>query len=134
MSLTPRPRIHAGGASTESAALIPIQLLVFIIWGQPDTAAGWFARFQDNRLAGLLAFEFLFVINAAGIATILALYIALRRANESLMALALALGLVEAVCLIVARPAFEMLSLSNQYVSATADAQSWYLPGTAILG
>jgi len=39
------------------------------------------------------------------------------------MALALALGLVEAVALIVARPAFEMLYLSNQYAAATTDAQ-----------
>jgi hypothetical protein len=111
-------------AALFGAAIIPIQLVIFIVWGQPDTAIGWFAMFQDNKLAGLLAFELLFVVNAAvGIATTLALYVALRRVNESLMAIALVLGLVEAVALIVARPALEMLYLSEQYAAATTDAQ-----------
>jgi hypothetical protein len=39
------------------------------------------------------------------------------------MAIATVLGLVEAVVFIVARPALEMLYLSNQYAAATTDAQ-----------
>ena len=63
-------------------AMIPIQLIVFIAWPPPETAIGWFTLFQDNTLAGLLAFELLFVVNATvGIATTLALYIILRRVN-----------------------------------------------------
>lgn len=86
-------------------AIIPIQLFLFIAWGRPDAAIGWFALFENNPLHGLLAFELLFVINATfGIATTLAFYVALRRVSESLMTVALAL--VEAVALIVARPAF----------------------------
>jgi hypothetical protein len=113
-----------GAAALFGVAVIPIQLIIFIAWGQPDTAIGWFKLFQENRLAGLLAFEFLFVVNAIlGIATTLALYVALKRVNESFMAIALALGLLEAVALIVARPALEMLYLSNQYAAATTDAQ-----------
>jgi hypothetical protein len=116
---------RAGGAAALfGVAIIPIQLLVFVVWGQPDTAIGWFALFENNPLHGLLAFELLFVVNATfGIATTLALYVALRRVSESLMAIALALGLVEAVALIVARPAFEMLYLSEQHAAATTDAQ-----------
>ena len=65
-------------AALFGVAIIPVQLLVFIAWGQPDTALGWFELFQNNKLAGLLAFELLFVVNAAvGIATTLALYVAL---------------------------------------------------------
>src|SRR5215203_6520338 len=113
-----------GAAALFSAAIIPIQLIIFIVWGQPDTALGWFNLFQDNKLAGLLAFELLFVVNAVvGIATALALYVALRRVNESLMAIATVLVLLEAVAFIVARPALEMLYLSNQYAAATTDAQ-----------
>jgi len=113
-----------GAAALFGAAIIPIQLIIFIAWGQPDSALGWFAMFQDNEFVGLLAFEFLFVVNAAlGITTTLALYVALRRASQSLMAVALAFGLVEAVCLIVARPALEMLYLSGQYAAAMTDAQ-----------
>src|SRR5215207_5047575 len=113
-----------GAAALFSVAIIPIQLVVFIAWGQPETAIGWFNLFQDNVLAGLLAFELLFVVNAAvGIATALALYVALRWVNESLMVIATVLGLLEAVAFIVARPALEMLYLSNQYAAATTDAQ-----------
>lgn len=113
-----------GAAALFGVAVIPIQLIIFIAWGQPDTAIGWFNLFQSNKLAGLLAFEFLFVVNAIlGITTTLALYVVLRRVNESFMAIALALGLLEAVALIVARPALEMLYLSNQYAAATTYAQ-----------
>lgn len=113
-----------GAAALFGVAIIPIQMIVFIIWGQPQTALGWFTLFESSKLAGLLAFEILFVVNAVfGIATTLALYVALRRVNESLMAIAVALGLLEAVAFIMARPALEMLYLSNQYADATTDAQ-----------
>lgn len=113
-----------GAAALFAAAMIPIQLTVFIIWGQPETALGWFTLFEDSKLAGLLAFELLLVISTAlGIATTLALYVALRGVNESLMAIALVVGLLEAVAFIMARPAFEMLYLSERYAAATTDAQ-----------
>jgi len=113
-----------GAAALFSVAIIPIQLIIFIVWGQPEAAIGWFNLFQDSKRAGLLAFEILFVVNAvAGIATTLALYVALRGVNESLMAIAIVLALVEAVTFIMARPALEMLYLSDQYAAATTDAQ-----------
>jgi hypothetical protein len=113
-----------GAGALFGVAVIPIQLIVFIAWGQPDTAIGWFNLFQSNTLAGLLAFEFVFVVNAVfGITTTLALYFALRRVDESSMTIALVLGLVEAVALIVARPALEMLYLSNQYAEAATGAE-----------
>jgi hypothetical protein len=113
-----------GAAALFGVAMIPIQLIIFIVWGQPETAISWFDLFQDNELAGLLAFELLFVVNAVvGIATTLALYVALRWVNESLMAIATVLALVESVAFIVARPALEMLYFSNQYAAATTDAQ-----------
>ncbi len=113
-----------GAAALFGVAMIPVQLFVFITWPPPDTALGWFALFQSNKLAGLLAFEGLFVVNAVfGIATTLALYVALRRFNESWMAIALGLGLLEAVAFIAARPAMEMLFLSDQYAAAATEAQ-----------
>lgn len=113
-----------GAAALFAVAMIPVQLVVFIVWGQPDTAMGWFALFRSNKLAGLMAFEFLFVVNAVvGIATTLALYVALRRVSESFMAVALVLGVLEAAAFVVARPALEMLYLSEGYAAATTDAQ-----------
>jgi hypothetical protein len=120
-----KPLYRIGGAAALfSVAIIPIQLIVFFVWGQPESALGWFNLFEDNKLAGLLAFELLFVVNAViGIATTLALYAALRRVNESLMVIATVLGLVEAVAFIVARPGLEMLHLSEGYAAATTDPQ-----------
>jgi len=113
-----------GAAAMFGVAIYLIHLIVFIVWGQPETALGWFTLFQNNKFGGLLAFELLLVISSAlAIATTLALYVALRRVNESLMAIALAVGLVEAVAFIVARPALEMLYLSEGYAAATTDAQ-----------
>lgn len=113
-----------GVAALFSVVLIPIQLIVFTNVSEPDTAAGWFTLFQDNKLLGLLSFEVLFVINAVlGIATSLALYVALRGVNESFMAIALALSFIGAIAIIMARPALDMLYLSDQYAAATTDAQ-----------
>ena len=113
-----------GAAALFSVLIIPIQLIVFTTTPEPVTAAGWFTLFQGNKLLGLLSFEILFVVNAAlGITTTLALYIALRRVNESFMTIALAFSLVGTVCIIIARPAIDMLYLSDQYATATTDAQ-----------
>lgn len=125
-----------GAAALFAVAMIPIQGLVFVVWGQPDTARGWFELFGSSPLGGLLAFEILFVVNAVlGIATALALYVALRQFGESLMTLALAVGLLEAVAFVVARPAVEMLYLSNQYAEAATDAQKvlFLAAGEAVL-
>jgi hypothetical protein len=113
-----------GAAALFAVAIYLIHLIVFFVWGQPESALGWFNLFEDNKLGGLLAFELLLVVSSAlGIATTLALYVALRRVNEALMSIALVLGLLEAVAFIVARPAFEMLYLSEGYVAATTEAQ-----------
>jgi hypothetical protein len=91
-----KPLYRIGGAAALFAvAIYLIHLIVFFVWGQPESALGWFKLFEDNKLGGLLAFELLLVLSSAlGIATTLALYAALRRVNESLMAIALVLGLV----------------------------------------
>jgi hypothetical protein len=123
-------------AALFSLLMIPIQLIVFTTSPEPTTAEGWFTLFQNNKLLGLLSFEILFVVNAAfGITTTLALYVVLRHVNQSLMVVALVLSLVGAVCLIVARPAIEMLYLSDQYAEATSDAQRsvWLAAGEVMM-
>ena len=113
-----------GAAALFSVVLIPIQLIIFSNVSEPGTAANWFTLFRDNKLLGLLSFEVLFVINAAvGITTTLALYVVLRRVNESFMAIALAFSFIGAIAIIVARPALDMLYLSDQFAAATTDAQ-----------
>ena len=113
-----------GAASLVSAVFIPIQVIVFIAWPPPSTPIGWFTLFQNNKLIGLIDLDLLLVAdNVLLIPIFLAIYVALRRASESVMAIATALGVVGIVLFIASNPAFEMLSLSNQYAAATTDAQ-----------
>ena len=103
-----------------------IQLLVIILGeAYPTTIIDWFSLFQRNKILGLFyinAFD-IFSIALLGI-MFLALYIALRRYNESYMAIAVFLVFLGITVFVSARaelvPAF--ISLSNQYAAATTEA------------
>jgi hypothetical protein len=115
-----------GVAALISAVLIPIQVLVFIVWPPPleGTVTDWFTLFQDNWLVGLIDLDLLLVVdNVLLVPILLALYVLLRRANESVMAIATALGFLGLVMFIASNPAFELLSLNRHYAAATTDAQ-----------
>lgn len=126
-----------GGAAAFSAVLIiPITIVVYIVWPPADTVIGHFEQFQISLLAGLLGMDLLYLlINIILIPTCLALYVALRRVNESLMAVALTLGLIGIVALIAARPILEMQALSEQYAAATTETQKviYLAAGEALL-
>jgi hypothetical protein len=110
-----------------AALLVVLTVLhssVYFVVGLPDDVVGWFELFGDNPLGGLLAFELLMVgYVVLSVPVVLALYVALRRAGPSLMALYISLSLIGILAFIVARPAFEMLSLSEGFAAATTDAQ-----------
>jgi hypothetical protein len=113
-----------GIAALLSAMFIPIQVIVFIVWPLPSTVMDWFTLFQENRLVGLVDLDLLLVIdNVLLVPIFLALYILLRRTNESVMAIATALGFLGIALFIASNPAFEMLSLSNRHAAATTDAE-----------
>jgi hypothetical protein len=85
---------------------------------------GWFALFQDNALVGLLDMDLLLIVDyLLLIGVFSALWASLRRANESLMAIALILQLVATATYLASTVAFEMLTLSNQYATATTDVE-----------
>jgi len=116
----------AGVAALLSAVCIPIQMIVFVAWPPPlnGSVGDWFRLFQTNRLIGLVDLDLLLVAdNVLLIPILLAFYVALGRASESLMTIATALGLVGIVLFITSNPAIEMLSLSDHYAAATTDAQ-----------
>ena len=114
-----------GGAATVTMlALIPIQIFIFVAYPPPGTAIEYFTLFQKNWFLGLLSLDLLYILNSVLLSIIyLALYLALKRISESLMAIALTLGLVGIAAYFPSNTAFEMLSLSNQYAAATTDAQ-----------
>jgi hypothetical protein len=113
-----------GTAALIMAVFIPIQIIIFVAWPPPSTVIGWFTLFQNNRLLGLLDMDLLLIVDQVLVALILlALYIALRRADQSFMAIALTAGLVGIAAYFASTAAFEMLSFSDQYAAATTEAE-----------
>ena len=80
--------------------------------------------FHKNWLLGLLSFDLLYIVDSVLLIFIyLALYVVLRKTGESSMLIAVVLGLVGIAAYFASNTAFEMLSLSNQYMTATTEAQ-----------
>ena len=115
-----------GAAALIMVAITLAQFVVFVVVPPPleGTATDWFALFQKSALFGLLGFESLLVIYALlSVLVSVALFAALRPVSQSLTAVFLILSVIGAMAFVVARPALEMLSLSNQYSAATTDVQ-----------
>ena len=107
-------------------AIIVTQLVIFISMPPPleGSAAEWFALFQKNSLVGLLDFELLMIVyTIIAIPLYAALYFALKPVGQPYMTVFLLLSIIGVSAFIVARPAFEMLRLSQQYISATTELQ-----------
>jgi hypothetical protein len=107
-------------------AIIIIQGIVASLAPQPleGTALDWFKLFEKNALIGLIDFELLMVVYVIlSIPIALALYVLLRPVSPSWTAVYLVLGLLGTICFITARPALEMLSVSQSYAAATTEAE-----------
>ncbi len=105
-----------------SVVLIPLSMVAYFLW--PPFPEDVLAVIQENRLAGLMSLDFMYLASSlVAIPLFPALYATLRRVNHGLAALALAMGLVGLVCLVPARPILEMFTISDQYAAATTDAQ-----------
>lgn len=107
-------------------ALFIIELIVYIAGSAPSLAdtAGWLMLFQKNRLLGLVDFGILeFYALVLFVPMFLALYVALKRASESYMAIAAVLAFVGIAVNFATSKLFSLLSLSDLYAAATTDAQ-----------
>jgi hypothetical protein len=115
-----------GAAALFMVAVTLAQFVVFAVAPPPleGTAGDWFSLFQKSPVLGLLGFEFSLVIYALlSVVVAVALFAAIRPASPSLTALFLVLSVIGSMAFVVARPALEMLSLSNQFSAATTDTQ-----------
>ena len=125
-----------GAAALIVTVLLLIEIIVFTAYPLPSTVIGYFTLFQSNRLLGLLDLYLLEILTyALFVPMFLAIYVSLRRANESYMALATTLAIIGIAVFLATNNPFTMLSLSDQYAAATTDAQrSLFLAaGQAIL-
>jgi hypothetical protein len=113
-----------GAAALVVALLLLIEIIIFIAYPLPSTAIDYFRRFQSNRLIGLVDLYLLETLAyILYVPLFLALYLALRRANESYMALAVALAGIGIAVFLATNNPFAMLSLSDQYAAATSDTE-----------
>lgn len=120
-----KPVYRVGGvAALVSVGTIVVAVPIYLISPPPTTVADWFALFHRNAFLGLLDLDLLMLIGIAMSGLIyLALFGALRRANQPVMALATIIGLVSVVAYFASNTAFNMLSLSDKYAAATSDAE-----------
>jgi hypothetical protein len=113
-----------GAAALAAAALTLGEVFALAVFPPPETVGGWFELFQTNPIAGLLDFWGLEVPMYAMFALVfLALYVVLRKADESRMAIVLMLALLGAGIFLATNNPFSMLSLSHQYGAAAGDAE-----------
>jgi len=118
---------RVGGSGALLALVFYLSQVFILIFGEPYPAAieGWFNLFTRSKLLGL------FYLNALDMVSItlfslmfLALCLALKRGNESAMAIAGLLSFIGAAAFIAARSVtFSMIPLSDQYAAAVTDAQ-----------
>ena len=89
-----------------------------------ETVSDWFTLFQSNWFLGLRNLGLLnIVMTTLGIPMFFALYTAHRNVDQPSAALALILSYIGVAVFYATNRAFPMLDLSNQYASATTDAQ-----------
>lgn len=125
-----------GTAALIAGPLTMVDIMIFVIWPQPTTIEGAFALFQSNWFIGLLDYDLLgMIIYVIIIPTILALYLLLRRSNQSWAAVGGVLSFIGMANYFASNTGISILSLSGQYATAATDAQkSMYLSaGQAVL-
>jgi hypothetical protein len=128
--------ISGGAAALAAAALTLGEVIALALYPPPGTVSGWFALFQANPVVGILDFWGLeipmYVMFAV---TFLAIYVVLRKTDESRMAIVLALALLGVGIFLATNNPISMLSLSRQHAAAASDAEkSVYLSaGQALL-
>jgi len=125
-----------GAAALIAAVLILGEVIGLAFYPPPATVSGWFTLFQSNRIIGLLDFWGLELpMYAMWILVFPALYVALRNANKGRMAVAITLTLLGIGIFLATNNPFSMLSLSDQYATATTQAErsTFLAAGQAIL-
>jgi hypothetical protein len=124
-----KPLYRAGAiAPLITLATYVIEVIGVILVGDsyPTQSLEWFTLFEDNRLLGLLALNVFDVVSIALLGVMfLALYMALRRGNESIMLIAVFFALLGITVFVASRADMgsTMLKLSSEYTAATSQIQ-----------
>lgn len=127
----------AGIGALLTALLIPLQVVAFVVWPLPTGGVTeWFELFQESPLIGLVSFDLVILFEEILlIPIVLALYLLLRRASQSLMLIAAAGWLISVALFVGSNTGFEMLALSSGYADAgtAADRAAYLAAGQTML-
>ena len=105
-------------------ALMPAQMIVYVLWPPPQTVVGWFELLRGNAIVGLLDLDLLLTLDYLLLgAVFVALWSALKATHESMMTLALMLEGIAIASYLASTVAFEMLALSDRYSAAASDGE-----------
>ena len=115
--------------------IIPLQIIIFVISPPPETVKGFFELYHQNPFLGLLSLDFFYLINNMILVIVyLALFVVLYQEKPVTSLLAFILGLISIACYYPSNPAFEMLTLGNQYFQTLPEQQTIYLAaGEAVM-
>jgi hypothetical protein len=125
-----------GAAALIATVLILGDVVGLTIYPQPNTIGDWLMLFQSHTIVGLLDLWGLEVLMyLMFVMMFLALYMVLRKANQSLMVIALTFALLGIGVFFATNNPFSMLSLSNRYATATTDMErsTFLAAGQALL-
>ncbi len=115
-----------GIASLLLAGLIALAVIAYFIWPYSPgfvSTADIFASLHTDRVGALFSLDVMMLVTApVDIFLFIALYVALKRVNESYALIALVLGLMAIALLIPTKPLAELIFLSDQYHAATTEA------------
>ncbi|MBN2781581.1 MAG: hypothetical protein JXR21_06425 [Candidatus Marinimicrobia bacterium] len=117
-------------------ALIPVQILIFVLFPPPESTLGFFELFRNNPFLGLLSLDLLYIFsNSILILFYLGLAAALRRTDPAILLIAVVLGIIGITAYYTSGIAFDMLSLSKHYYAAESPALQlqWLGAGHAAL-
>jgi hypothetical protein len=122
-----------GGISNViSIAAIILGVIAYVIWPYTPnaaTTADVFAQAVKDPVGALMGLDLLYLAgNVFSIPLFLALYVALRKVNESYAVIAVVCGMLALVLLFAARPILEVMTLAGRYAAAaTAEERSGLL-------
>ena len=103
--------------------LIPVQVIIFVVFPIPETIDEFFSTFKGSWVLGLLHSDVLYIINNLIVAVMyIAFYLSLKKRGESLMLMALILGLLGVGVYMASNKAFELLSLSRGFSRAVDES------------
>jgi hypothetical protein len=118
---------RVGGITPLITLVFYLSQAIFIPWERfPTTAEEWFRLFGQSKLLGLFYLNTLDIASIALLAPMfLALYVALKREDQSSMAIAALFAFIGIPVFIAPRTVLvsTSLSLSNQYAAASTEAE-----------